>query len=60
MTNAALTRVLAIFSPLPQQRGIERFTIALATAVLAVLLRGLIDPALGHVALSDHVKSGHT
>jgi hypothetical protein len=31
MTNPALTRVLAIFSPLPQQRGIERFTIALAT-----------------------------
>jgi signal transduction histidine kinase len=50
MTNAALTRVLAIFSPLPQQRGIERITIALATAVLAVLLRGLLDPVLGHVA----------
>jgi signal transduction histidine kinase len=50
MTNAALTRVLAIFSPLPRQRGIERFTIALATAVLAVLLRGLLDPVLGHVA----------
>ncbi len=50
MTNPALTRVLAIFSPLPQQRGIERFTIAVATAVLAVLLRGLLDPVLGHVA----------
>ena len=32
MTNPALTRVLAIFSPLPRQRGIERFTVALATA----------------------------
>ncbi len=50
MTNPALTRVLAIFSPLPQKRGIERFTIAVATAVLAVLLRGLLDPVLGHVA----------
>src|ERR1700721_4200156 len=50
MTNAALTRVLAIFSPLPQQRGIERFAVALATAVLAVLLRGVLDPVLGHVA----------
>ena len=50
MTNPALTRVLAIFSPLPRQRGIERFTVALATAVLAVLLRGVLDPVLGHVA----------
>jgi len=50
MTNPALTRVLAIFSPLPRQRGIERFTVAVATAVLAVLLRGVLDPVLGHVA----------
>jgi signal transduction histidine kinase len=50
MTNPALTRVLAIFSPLPQQRGIERFIVAVATAVLAVLLRGVLDPVLGHVA----------
>ena len=50
MTNPTLTRVLAVFSPLPQQRRIERFTVAVATAVLAVLLRGLLDPVLGHVA----------
>jgi len=50
MTNPALARVFAIFAPLPQQRGIERFTVALATAVLAVLLRGVLDPVLGHVA----------
>jgi len=50
MRSLTLTRVLAIFSPLPQQRRIERFSIALATAVLAVLLRGLLDPVLGHVA----------
>lgn len=50
MTNPALTRVLAMFSPLPRQRGIERFTVALATAGLAVLLRGVLDPVLGHVA----------
>ena len=50
MTNPALTRVLAIVFPLPRQREIERFTVALATAVVAVLLRGVLDPALGHVA----------
>jgi signal transduction histidine kinase len=50
MTNSALTRVLAIFSPLPQQCGVRRFAIALATAVLAVLFRGFLDPVLGHVA----------
>jgi K+-sensing histidine kinase KdpD len=50
MNSLALTRWLAIFSPLPQQRRIERFTVGLAMAVLAVLLRGLLDPVLGHVA----------
>jgi signal transduction histidine kinase len=50
MTNPTLTRVWAVFSPLPQQRRIERFTVAVAIAVLAVLLRGLLDPVLGHVA----------
>jgi signal transduction histidine kinase len=50
MKNITLTRVLAIFSPLPQERVIARFAIALLTAVLAVLLRGLLDPVLGHVA----------
>lgn len=43
-------RMPAILSPLPQQWVIARFTVALATAVLAVLLRGLLDPVLGHVA----------
>jgi len=43
-------RILTIFSPMPQQRGFERFTLAIATAILAVLLRWLLDPALGHVA----------
>jgi signal transduction histidine kinase len=50
MKNITLTRVLAIFSPLPQERVIARFAIAWLTAVLAVLLRGLLDPVLGHVA----------
>jgi signal transduction histidine kinase len=50
MKNLTLTRVLAIFSPLPQEHVTERFAIAVATAVLSVLLRGLLDPVLGHVA----------
>lgn len=50
MTNSTRTRVLAIFSPLPQQLRFQRFTAAVATAVLAVSLRGLLDPVLGHVA----------
>jgi signal transduction histidine kinase len=50
MTTSTHSRVFGVFSPLPQGRVIERFTVALATAVLAVLLRGLLDPVLGHVA----------
>jgi signal transduction histidine kinase len=41
---------LAIFSPLHDRRITLRFGLAVATAVLAVLLRALLDPALGHVA----------
>lgn len=43
-------RIRTIFSPLPQTRVAERYVIALAVAVLSVLLRGLLDPILGHVA----------
>jgi len=38
------------FSPLRETFVYERMAIALATAVLAVLLRWLLDPVLGHVA----------
>lgn len=41
---------LVIFSPLQDRRVILRFGLAVSTAVLAVLLRALLDPALGHVA----------
>lgn len=43
-------RIRTIFSPLPQDHVMERYAIALAVAVLSVLLRGLLDPVLGHVA----------
>ena len=42
--------VRGILSPLPQSRVIERYTIAGAMAVAAVLTRELLDPVLGHVA----------
>src|SRR5215475_11276880 len=38
------------FSPLRESFIYERFAIALATAILAVVLRWLLDPVLGHVA----------
>ena len=38
------------FSPLRESFAYERFAIAFATAALAVLLRWLLDPVLGHVA----------
>lgn len=57
-TRATTMRILTVFSPLPQRRVIERFTIALAIAVLSVLLRWLLDPALGHVAFYATVYMG--
>jgi len=43
-------RIRTVLSPLPQDRAAERYLVALAVAVLSVLLRGLLDPVLGHVA----------
>jgi signal transduction histidine kinase len=50
MTGSAPARILTIFSPLPQQRVTVRFTVALAAAALAILLRKALDPVLGHLA----------
>ena len=43
-------RILTILSPLPRQRVVDRYAIAISAAVLAILLRWLLDPVLGHVA----------
>lgn len=43
-------RILTIVAPLPRFRWIARYGIALAAGVLAILLRWLLDPVLGHVA----------
>lgn len=42
--------MLPILTPIPRDRVWERYSLALATAVLAILLRWLLDPVLGHVA----------
>lgn len=41
---------LAIFSPVEDRFVLIRLALAVSTAILAVLLRGLLDPALGHVS----------
>jgi signal transduction histidine kinase len=41
---------LNIFSPIRREFVIERYGIALATAALAIVLRWIFDPLLGHVA----------
>ena len=50
MTNLASTRSLAFLVPIPRDRVVKRYFLALLTAVLAILLRWLLDPVLGHVA----------
>jgi signal transduction histidine kinase len=53
--NAASQRLQAfnklnLFSPIRREFVVERYGVALATAALAILLRWLLDPLLGHVA----------
>lgn len=50
MTDPTPRGIRAILLPLPQFRVIERYAIACAMAIVAVLVRELLDPALGHVA----------
>jgi len=41
---------LKLFSPIGREFVVERYGIALATAALAIVLRWIFDPLLGHVA----------
>src|SRR5579859_1362835 len=41
---------LRFFSPVGREFVVERYGIALATAALAIVLRWIFDPLLGHVA----------
>lgn len=45
-----LLRSPGIFAPIPQAKVLQRYAIAASAAVLAVVMRGLLDPVLGHVA----------
>jgi signal transduction histidine kinase len=50
MAGRFSARVLTILTPLPPERVADRYSIAIASAVLAVVLRWFLDPVLGHVA----------
>jgi two-component system, NarL family, sensor kinase len=50
MPGAVQAQNFPILTPLPRARVFERYALALATAVLAILFRWLLDPLLGHVA----------
>lgn len=50
--------ILAISSPLSQVRFVERYSVGLAVGALAIVLRGLFDPVLGHVAFYVTVYMG--
>ncbi len=43
-------RIVRLLIPLPRQRVADRYAIAICSTVLAILLRWLLDPVLGHVA----------
>ncbi|HEV3512440.1 MAG TPA: sensor histidine kinase [Candidatus Sulfotelmatobacter sp.] len=50
MAGTFPTRTLTLFTAVPRQRPWHRYSIAVLTGILAILLRWLLDPVLGHVA----------
>src|SRR5215469_1192891 len=58
MIGPAPSSALKIFAPIQHRFVFERFSIASAMAVLAVLLRWALDPVLGHVAFYVTVYMG--
>ncbi len=50
MAGLFSTRSLAFLIPIPRDRVAKRYSVALMTAAVAILLRWLLDPVLGHVA----------
>src|ERR1700757_2150634 len=50
MTGAYPARILAILTPIPPDKVLPRYGIAVAAGVLAIVLRWTLDPILGHVA----------
>jgi signal transduction histidine kinase len=50
MTGRVPARIVTIFTPVPRQYVLRRYSIAICAAAVAILLRWLLDPVLGHVA----------
>jgi signal transduction histidine kinase len=50
MTGTLPSRILSVLTPFPPSEVLRRYAIAVASAVLAILLRWVLDPVLGHVA----------
>ncbi len=50
MAGHASANSAAIFAPIQSRSVMLRFALAVATAALAILVRGLLDSVLGHVA----------
>ena len=50
MTGEVRSPIATILTSIPREKILKRYSIALAAAVLAVLLRWVLDPVLGHVA----------
>jgi signal transduction histidine kinase len=50
MSGTFSARIIAFLTPIPRQQAGRRYTVALLAGVLAILLRWLLDPVLGHVA----------
>jgi signal transduction histidine kinase len=50
MTAEVPSRIATILTPIPREKILQRYCIALSAAVLAILLRWVLDPLLGHVA----------
>jgi len=50
MAGAFRKNLSSILNPIPRQFVSRRYSIAIACSLLAVILRWLLDPALGHVA----------
>lgn len=50
MAGTRSARILAILTPVPRQHAFQRYNIAVLAGIVAILLRWVLDPVLGHVA----------
>ena len=50
MASSLVARFLTLLSPLSREAATRRYLIAVAAAALAIVLRWVLDPLLGHVA----------